>query len=484
MRLYNTLTKKIERFKPITDKFVGMYTCGPTVYFYPHIGNMKAYIDEDLLKRTLIYNNYKVKHVMNITDVGHIRDDQEIGEDKVRSEAKEENKTMKEITDFYSTIFFENLKKLNIIFPDVIERASNAVPEILKLIDILNKKGYLYTLKDGVYFDTSKFKEYGKLMGMTFEELNQHLKAGARVERIEGIKNITDFAVWRFIKSDEKEMVWDSEFGRGFPGWHIECSAISMKHLGEHFDIHCGGIDHIPIHHTNEIAQSESATNKKFVNYWFHVGFLTVNNTKMSKSLKNIYTIEDLEKRGYNPIVFRMFIISGNYREGINFTFEALSNTKNTLEGIYSFLDKLSSIKEKNNGLAKSKEFIKMLIEIKNEFFDHVNNNLDMPNAMAAMHKLIKETNIKISDGSLASEEAEEAINIMLEFDKILGLKFDEHLVKENLSDEIEKLVKEREEARKAKDFEKADKIRKLLKDKYKVILEDTKEGVTWHRGI
>ncbi|MGC8649164.1 MAG: cysteine--tRNA ligase, partial [Candidatus Micrarchaeia archaeon] len=298
MILYNTLGGKKEEFKPISDMKVGLYTCGPTAYFYAHIGNMKAYIDEDLLKRALLYNGYKVKHVMNVTDVGHLKSDQESGEDKVRAEAVAEHKTMREIVDFYSNLFFSDLKKLNIIMPDIIVRASDAIEDILKLIDILDKKGYLYKTKDGVYFDTSKFKDYGALIGMSFEQLNKQLKAGARVERSTEIKNITDFAVWRFALEDEKEMVWESKFGRGFPGWHIECSAISMKSLGEHFDIHCGGIDHIPIHHTNEIAQSEAATDKKFVNYWFHVGFLTVNGSKMAKSLKNIYTLADLEKKG------------------------------------------------------------------------------------------------------------------------------------------------------------------------------------------
>ncbi|MGC8572326.1 MAG: cysteine--tRNA ligase [Candidatus Micrarchaeia archaeon] len=481
MILYNTLGNKKEIFKPIHDKSVGLYTCGPTAYFYAHIGNMKAYIDEDLLKRTLLYNGYKVKHVMNVTDVGHLKSDQESGEDKVRAEAMAEHKTMREIVDFYSNLFFSDLKKLNIIMPDIIMRASDAIEDILKLIDILDKKGYLYKTKEGIYFDTSKFKNYGALIGMSFEQLNKQLKAGARVERSTELKNITDFAVWRFAPEDEKEMVWESRFGRGFPGWHIECSAISMKNLGEHFDIHCGGIDHIPIHHTNEIAQSEAATDKKFVNYWFHVGFLTVNGSKMAKSLKNIYTLADLEKKGYSPLAYRFFIISGNYREEMNFTFEALNNAKNTLENIYLFINKLSTLSNAatNND---SKKFLENADTLKDEFFDHVNNNLDMPNALSTMFKLIKEVNTRKAEGKLDIKEAKHILKIMLEFDKIIGINMDNYIIKEELSNEVSELIRERDESRAKKDFKRADEIRNILNTKYNIIVEDTKEGTVWHK--
>ncbi len=481
MILFNTLDNKKELFRPIHDKNVNIYTCGPTAYYYAHIGNMKAYIDEDLLKRTLLYNGYKIKHVMNITDVGHLKSDQNTGEDKVRAEAEAEHKSMKELVKFYSDLFFLDIKKLNIIMPDIIENASSVIEDILKLINILDEKGYLYKTKDGVYFDTSKFKDYGMLLGMTFDQLNKQLKAGARVERSSELRNITDFAVWRFASKEEKEMVWDSKFGRGFPGWHIECSTISMKNLGEHFDIHCGGIDHIPIHHTNEIAQSEAATGKKFVNYWFHVGFLTVNGNKMAKSLKNIYTLADLEKKGYPVLAYRFFIISGNYREEMNFTFEALNNAKNTLENIYLFINKLSTFNNFNTN-NDSKEFLENVKKLKNEFFDYVNNNLDMPNALSAMFKLIKEVNTRKAEGKLNTNEAKHILEIMLEFDKIIGIKMDNYIIKEELSEEVSKLIKERDEARAKKDFKRADEIRSILNTKYNIIIEDTKEGTIWHK--
>ncbi|MFP3279325.1 MAG: cysteine--tRNA ligase, partial [Candidatus Micrarchaeota archaeon] len=465
-------------FRSIKKGSVGMYTCGPTVYWFAHIGNMRTYVQEDILKRTLLHNGYKVKHVMNITDVGHLVGDSNIGEDKIKLEARKEHKSAYEVARFYEEAFVRDIKRLNIIMPDVMPRATEHINEMLALIKKLDEKGYLYKVSTGIYYDTSKFKDYGKLTGMSFEELNKYLKAGARVERAAGIRNTTDFAVWRFAKADEKEMVWDSEWGRGFPGWHIECSAMSMKYLGEHFDIHCGGIDHIPIHHTNEIAQSEAATGKKFVNYWLHVSFLTVNNMKMAKSLGNIYTVQDIIDKGYSPLSLRFFLLSSHYRSQQNFTFEALENADKTLKSIYNFIREMNAVKEEKEF---DKGVEKELEKFHTQFFEELNNDLNTPNALKEMHALISYENKRLSEGKVGASEAKRVIEIMLDFDTILGLDLKKELEEKKLPDEVEKLIEERERARKEKDFDKADRIRKEIEERYNIIIEDTKTGVKWH---
>jgi len=476
LKLYNTLGHKLEAFKSIKAGEVGLYTCGPTVYWYAHIGNMRTYVQEDVLKRTLMHNGYKVKHVMNITDVGHLVGDSNIGEDKIKLEARRERKSAYDVANFYTGAFVEDLERLNIIIPDIMPKATAHVNDMLVLIKKLDEKGYLYRVNTGMYFDTSKFKDYGALTGMSFEQLNKSLKAGARVERVAGIRNITDFAVWRFGKGDEKEMIWDSEWGSGFPGWHIECSAMSMKYLGEHFDIHCGGIDHIPIHHTNEIAQSEAATGKKFVNYWLHVAFLTVDGKKMAKSLGNIYTVQDLIDKGYSPIGLRYFLMSSHYRNGQNFTFAALKNAENTVYGIYSFLASVAEAGEKINTVEK--QVIEELEKYHKRFFEELDNDINMPNALAVMHSLISFENKRIEQKKVSKEEAERVINIMLDFDSVLGLNFKSNLKGIELPKEVEELIAEREFARKEKDFKKADKIREIIEEKYGITLEDSENGV------
>jgi cysteinyl-tRNA synthetase len=478
LKLYNTLGHKLQEFRSIKEGEVGLYTCGPTVYWFAHIGNMRTYVQEDILKRVLIHEGYKVKHVMNITDVGHLVGDSNIGEDKIKMEARKEHKSAYEVARFYEQAFINDIKRLNIIMPDVMPRATEHVEDMLKLIKKLDEKGYLYKVSTGIYYDTSKFKKYGELTGMTFEELNKYLKAGARVERAAGLRNITDFAVWRFAKGDEKEMIWDSEWGKGFPGWHIECSTMSMKYLGEHFDIHCGGIDHIPIHHTNEIAQSTAATGKKFVNYWFHVAFLTVDNMKMAKSLGNIYTVQDIVDKGYSPISLRFFLLSSHYRSQQNFTFEALENADKTLKNIYSFLRSMKNIKEEK---PISKEVIEEIEKHRKGFFDELRNDLNMPNALKEMHALISYENKRLSENLVGKEEADKVIEAMLEFDTILGLNFSKELEEKEMPEEVKKLIEEREIARKEKNFEKADRIRKEIEERFGIIIEDTKEGVKWH---
>lgn len=481
--LYNSLAHKRQRFKPIDDSKVGLYTCGITAYYSAHIGNMRTYVEEDILKRVLMHDGYTVTHVQNITDVGHLVSDADTGEDKLRLEADKEHKTMKEVAEFYTRIFIEDCKLLNIIMPDQMPKATDHIKDMLELLETLDQKGYLYKAENGIYFDTSKFKGYGKLTGMTFKQLNKQLKEGARVEKVEGKRNATDFAVWRFAHGDEHEMVWDTKWGKGFPGWHLECSAMSMKYLGKHFDIHCGGIDHLQIHHPNEIAQSEAATGEKFVNYWMHMNFLTIDGAKMSKSLNNIYAVKHIVEKGHSPLALRFFLISGHYKQSLNFTFEALSNAENTLNGIYSFLERMAEVKNKEKN-ANTIEFKKKVRENKKKFFKNVNNDLNLTSAIADMHAIISETNTRMASGKLNRSEARFVVKSMLEIDEILGLRFDHHIShkRQPLDAKVKKLVDEREAARAAKDFKRADEIRTMLREQYNVVLEDTKDGVKWHK--
>ena len=484
LRIYNPISRKKEEVKSVRGKEISFYACGPTVYYFAHIGNMRTYVEEDILKRILLHEGYAIKHIMNITDVGHLVGDGNIGEDKIAMTAKKEGKDAKEVAKFYTGAFFSDLKELNILLPDKIPKATEHIKEMLAIIKNLDSKGYLYKIRTGMYFDTSKFQEYGALTGMNFKKMNESLIAGARVKRERGIRNTTDFAVWRFSEEENKEMMWDSEWGRGFPGWHIECSAMSMKYLGDTLDIHCGGVDHIPIHHTNEIAQSEASTGQKFVRYWFHVEFLTVNGSKMSKSLGNIYTLEDIEKKGFEPVVVRYFIMSGQYRQKLNFTFEALENAEKTLESIMGFVERLASHKkfsEKSN-----KEFMETAKAAHLKFFQSLDDDIDMPNALASMHSLIKETNRSLDKNALSKEDTAKVLDIMLSFDEILGIGMSEKVVQENtepLEKEIEELIKERAALREIKDFAGSDRIRKLLLEKYNIIIEDTQEGARWKKA-
>jgi len=345
IRFYNTLTRKKEVFKPLKDKKIGIYTCGPTVYWYPHIGNLRSYIFPDFLKKILIFQGYSVKHVMNVTDVGHLVSNADEGEDKIEKTAKREGKTAREISEFYFNIFKQDLKKLNISEPDVWTKATEYIKEQIELIKKLEKKGYTYKTSDGIYFDTSKFRNYGKLAKLDV----QGLKAGKRIA-IGKKKNKTDFALWKFSeKSGERQQEWGSPWGIGFPGWHIECSAMSMKHLGETIDIHTGGEDHISVHHSNEIAQSEAATGKTFVRYWLHGAFLNFKGEKISKSTGGLYTLSDLEKMNYSPMHLKYFYLSAHYRKPLNFTLESLNASKNAYEKLKNILFELRKSKQKIN---------------------------------------------------------------------------------------------------------------------------------------
>jgi cysteinyl-tRNA synthetase len=423
-----------------------MYNCGPTVYWYQHIGNLKAYIFSDIVKRVLEFNNYKVKQVMNVTDVGHLTSDADEGEDKIEKAAAKEKKTAKEIADFYLKLFKEDLKKLNISYPDIWCKATEHIKEQIELIKKLEKKGYIYKTSDGIYFDSSKFKDYGKLAGLKSEGL----KAGKRIDMGEK-KNKTDFALWKFSGANSKrQQEWESPWGVGFPGWHVECSAMSMKYLGDTIDIHTGGIDHIPVHHTNEIAQSECATGKKFVNYWLHENFLTFKGEKVSKSKGGLYTISELEKLKFSPLVYRYFLLTGSYRTNLDFSLEILTNAKNSYERLKNII---SEIKDDNK---TNKKYLE-------EFEKSINDDLNTPEALQVLWKLVRD------------EKAEGKYSTIKEMDKVFGLKL---LEKEKIEipEKIKKLADEREKARKEKNFKLADELRnKINKAGYSI--DDTGEG-------
>ena len=481
MWIYNTMKRKKQKFVPIVKKVVGIYACGPTVYFYPHIGNWRAYIVEDLLKRVLLADGYTVKHVMNLTDVGHLVGDEDIGEDKMRVAMKRENRTIKEISDSYSGVFMEGLKRLNILMPDFTPKPSEHIKDILELMEELDAKGYLYKAADGIYFNTRKFKKYGALMGMNFKTLTESLKAGATVKRPEGLKNITDFAVWRFADRNEKEMVWNTRFGFGFPGWHIECSAMSTKYLGQPFDIHCGGIDHIAVHHTNEIAQSTAATGKRLANYWFHGFILLVDNQKMAKSVGNVYLLDDILKKGYSEIGFRYLVIGSHYRRDMNFTWEALENAENSLRKVYLVSEKLhkseTAAKRGTAGLRAK------VAKIEKEFMGFMNDDIDTPNALAKFHELLNEANRMFEENSMKAADQTTFLGAILRMDRVLGLGIDSRINRvQEMPKEAEELMAERERLRKNKDFAEADRVRAQLKERFGITLEDTKDGVSWRR--
>ena len=463
---YNTLTKKVETVIPNVDGKIAMYTCGPTVYHFAHIGNLRSYIMEDVLEKTLRYLGYDVKRVMNITDVGHLSSDADTGEDKMLSGAKREHKTVMEIAKFYTDAFFEDCKKLNIKRPDVVEPATNCISEFIHMIEVLLEKGYAYVAGGNVYFDTSKLKEYYVFNTQSENEL----LVGVRddVTEDENKKNKNDFVLW-FTKSkfEDQALKWDSPWGVGYPGWHIECSCISMKHLGEYMDIHCGGVDNIFPHHTNEIAQSESYLGHKWCNYWFHVHHLNDKTGKMSKSKGDFLTVSLLESKGYNPLVYRMFCLQSNYRKPLEFSYEVMDNVKSAYEKL---LKKIA-------GLSKEGEVDEAVYaEYRRKFEDALCNDLNTSMAITVLYDLLKADCNDVTKRKLAAS-----------FDEVLSLGlFDGEKAEEKADDVdaelvsyIEAKIAERKEAKKAKDFAKADAIREELLQKG-IVLEDTREGVKW----
>ncbi len=455
IKLYNTLNRKIEDFNPLKKGKVGIYACGPTVYNYAHIGNLRTYVFEDILKRVLQYNGYKVKHIMNITDVGHLTGDGDHGEDKIAKGAEREGKTAWEIAKFYTLAFQKDLKDLNILPPNKFPKATDNIKEQIALIKKLEQKGFTYKTGDGIYFDTSKLNDYGKLAQLH----KQELKAGARIEMGEK-KNITDFALWKFSPAGQKrQMEWKSPWGVGFPGWHIECSAMSAKYLGQPFDIHCGGIDHIPVHHTNEIAQSEAANDKPLANYWLHGEFILAGENKMAKSTGNFVTLQTLKEHSVSPLAYRYLLLQTHYRKQLTFSWEALAAAQNGLNHLYNIV---RSWEKAGVGCA----------EYEQKFLDALNNDLDTPGAMAIMWDLIKNPIFPPSSKK----------RTVLKFDKVLGLGL-ANLKKEknSIPTEIQILIAERDGARFSKNWKKSDELRKKIETAGYTV-EDTPDGTKIQR--
>lgn len=452
LKLYNTLSRQKEIFKPIDEKKVRIYSCGPTVYYYAHIGNLRTYLFMDNLRRVLKYNGYNLLHAMNITDVGHLESDADEGEDKMAKAAKRENKDPYEIAEFYTEKFMVDLEKLNIEKPEIICKATEHIKDMEEYVQKIIANGYAYETKDTIYFDTSKLDKYGVLSNINVDEQ----KAGARVEFDTEKKNVTDFALW--IKAPENHiMKWDTFWGKCYPGWHIECSAMGRKYLGEHFDIHTGGIDHIPIHHENEIAQSKGYCGHIPVNWWMHSEFLLIDGGKMSKSLNNIYTLSDLEKKGFSALDYRMFNFTSHYRNKLNFTWNSLEAAKIAL----------SRLKEgyKKHALGTQEVSEEVLAEYDKKFSEAINDDLNMPQAMGVVWDAIKYPN-----------KSKKIANLLLKFDKVLGLKIDEE-GKIELPDEIKQIIEKRKIVRENKDWDKSDELRDLLNEKG-YIVKDSKNGM------
>jgi cysteinyl-tRNA synthetase len=468
MQLYNSLSRKIEEFKPINPPTVTLYTCGPTVYDYTHIGHARKYINDDLLKRILTYFGYKVKHVMNITDVGHLTSDEDEGEDKIEKGAKKSGKTVWEVAKFYTDFFFDTTDRLNIIRSDVICKATDHIKDMTQLINQLSQKGFTYETKEAVYFDSSKFPDYGKLSGQKLEEKLKGARDDVYLDPDK--KNSTDFALWfkRVGRFKDHSMYWPSPWGDGFPGWHIECSTMSMKYLGKTIDIHTGGIDHVPVHHENEIAQSEAATGKQFVRFWVHHEFLLINGTKMSKSLKNFYTLDDLEKKHVEPLALRFQFLQTHYRTQMNFTWDSAASAQ---DGLNNLRQLVLTLRHQTQRTELSEEKLKKLDSYREQFNQALANDLQLPKAAAVMWEMLK-SNIPSID----------KLDLLFEFDQVFGLKLNE-VVEEKVPAEILALAQKREEARKQNDFKTSDRLRgELLKKGYSV--EDTVSGFKLKKAL
>ena len=455
--LYNTLTRQKEAFVPIRPGEVGLYTCGPTVYNFAHIGNLRTYIFEDVLKRVLGFNGYTVRHVMNITDVGHLSGDRDMGEDKMEAGSRREGKTAWGIAEFYTQAFKQDIARLNILEPTVWCKATDSIPEQIDLIRILEEKGFTYRTRDGIYFDTARFPDYARLSSQNLEALQE----GARVEKNPEKRNATDFALWKFSPpGSRRQMEWDSPWGVGFPGWHIECSAMSMKFLGEQLDIHCGGIDHIDIHHTNEIAQSEAATGRRFFNFWMHGTFLNIQGgKKMAKSEENFLTLENaLVKRGISPLAYRFAAFLTHYRKPMEYSDESILAAKNGLEHLRNQVREIANGGEPVTGEASS--------AFREKFREAVNDDLNMPRAMAIVQEMLK------SDIPRSDKHA-----TMLELDRVLGLNLDQVDEREELPAEVQQLVEDRRRARESKNWGESDRLRDAIQS-MGYIVKDTRDGM------
>ncbi len=461
---FNTLTRKKEAFIPLVPGKVKIYTCGPTVYDYAHIGNFRAFLFEDLLKRWLVYQGFKVTHVMNLTDI----------DDKTIKGSQKQGIPLRQFTDFYIKAFFEDIKALNIQPADVYPKATDHIPEMVQLIKTLIAKGIAYKGEDGsIYFSVCKFPDYGKLSHIKVSEL----KAGARVCQDEYCKEeAQDFALWKAWTPEDGDVFWETELGKGRPGWHIECSAMSTKYLGETFDIHCGGVDNMFPHHENEIAQSEGATGKKFVNYWMHNEHLQVEGKKMSKRFGNFYTLRDLLAKGYDPIAIRYLLISTHYRQQFNFTFEGLEAAKAAIERLRNFVRRLHEVE----GTTSTGKVATLMAKLEACFGGSMDDDLNIGIALSSLFDFVREINSMLDANIISKDEAAEVGGLMMRLDEVLGV-IGKVEAKEALPSDIDALVQKREEARKAKNWKEADAIRAQLKA-MGIVLEDTAQGIRWHK--
>lgn len=454
LKLYNSLNNRKEVFKPIAPGCVGLYTCGPTVYNYAHIGNLRTYIFEDVLKRVLEYNGYKVNHVMNITDVGHLTDDGDMGEDKLEEQAKKSGRNAWELAAFYTGAFQEDMRRLNIQEPTLWCRATDTIAEQIELIVTLEAKGYTYRIGDGLYFDTAKFPAYNKLSHQDLEALLE----GARVAVNDEKRNPTDFALWKFSGTGlKRQMEWDSPWGVGFPGWHTECAAMCLKYLPANLDIHCGGTDHIAVHHTNEIAQAECATGRPFFNYWLHGAFLNIQGgKKMAKSEGNFLTVENaLLKRGINPLVFRFAAFQSHYRKPMEYSEESLMGAKAGFAHLQNQVRQLGAVKGTVNQ------------DYKTLFLETVNDDLNMPKALACVQETLK-----------SELEPSDKLATVLDFDRVLGLDLDKLGGELVLPAEITALLDARKQARANKEWAESDRLRDEIQNRG-YIVQDSKDGMT-----
>lgn len=460
IKLYNTMSRSIEIFKPLKDGEVSIYTCGPTVYHFAHIGNLRTYVSQDIMKRMFLANGYKVHHIMNITDVGHLTSDADTGEDKMEKGSRREGKSVWDIAKYYTDVFMQDVKNLNIIPPTKYTPATQYIQEQIDLVKKLEDLGYTYKIEDdGIYYDTSKFKDYGKLGGQNLDEL----KAGARIEFASGKRNASDFALWKFSpKNEKRQMEWESPWGIGFPGWHIECSAMCLTEIGERLDIHSGGVDHIKVHHTNEIAQVEPVIGHKWVNYWVHMEFLNDLSGKMSKSKGEFLTLSLLREKGYPALVYRYFLLLASYRTQLNFSYELLDGAKKSYENI---IRKVSEIIKNTSSESFNEEVFNTW---KSRILETLNNDLNTAGVIVILQELLK------SDVDNSTK-----LKLFELFDDILGLEFisqAKKLLDINVPDEIKNLALLRWQAKQEKNYARADELKKQIIDSGFVI-EDKKDG-------
>lgn len=476
IHLYNTLGRELQAFEPLVPGTVSMYACGPTVYNYAHIGNLRTYVFEDLLRRSFRYAGYKVQHVMNVTDVGHLTDDGDDGEDKMIKSAREQGKSVWDIAQYFTDAFFRDTEKLNIEMPEVVCKATEHVTDMIELMQRLEERGFTYLSGGNLYFDVARFEKYGQLALLD----RAKLQAGARVELDENKRNPQDFVLWfTNSKFDQQAMLWDSPWGKGYPGWHIECSAMSMRYLGEQFDIHLGGVDHIPVHHTNEIAQSEAATGKAWVRYWVHGEFLVMNSGKMSKSTGGFVTLENLEERGFHPLDFRYFCLGGHYRTQLQFSEDSLNAARTARRNLLDRVGRLSAGTVHEAQTQNVAQLSAQALQHLNAFEAAVSEDLNIPKALAELWQSLKNDALS----------AQERVDLALRMDSILAIGIAESLraatdsqAPSDQQAEIEALIAERNEARKTKNFSRADEIREYLGSKG-VVLEDSADGTRWKRG-